>query len=114
MNIFNDFRSTRVGGLQRLDDAISKFQEFAGLEVTGRLDADTVDMMQKPRCGVKDFIDEDEDIDSPRIKVKGILSRKKVDIKIDKKCADYNQSCFNFRDMSFKDLAGESRILRIK
>ena len=65
--------SGRVGSLQRLDTAIEKFQEFAGLKVTGELDSETVEMMQKPRCGVKDFIDEDEDIDSPRIKVRGVL-----------------------------------------
>lgn len=69
--------SGRVGSLQRLDTAIEKFQEFAGLKVTGELDSETVEMMQKPRCGVKDFIDEDEDIDSPRIKVRGVLSRRK-------------------------------------
>ena len=40
----------------------------------------TVEMMKTPRCGVKDFIDEDEDADTPRIKVRGVLSRKKVSI----------------------------------
>ena len=48
--------------------------------MTGLLDKETVDMMLKPRCGVKDFIDDDEDVDTPRIKikVKSTLSRKKV------------------------------------
>ena len=58
--------------------AISKFQAFAGLAVSGELDKETVDMMLRPRCGVKDFIDDDEDVDTPRIKVKSTLSRKKV------------------------------------
>ena len=58
--------------------AISKFQDFAGLAVSGQLDKETVDMMLRPRCGVKDFIDDDEDVDTPRIKVKSTLSRKKV------------------------------------
>ena len=70
--------SNQLSSLQKLDHAITKFQEFAGLEVTGGLNEETVDMMRKPRCGVKDFIDEDEDADSPRIKVRGLLSRKKV------------------------------------
>ena len=100
--------SGRVGSLQRLDTAIEKFQEFAGLKVTGELDSETVEMMQKPRCGVKDFIDEDEDIDSPRIKVRGVLSRRKVSIKHffikEYECQKY------FRGMSSKALAGELRI----
>ena len=62
----------------KIPQAVSKFQKFAGLEVTGLLDKETVDMMLKPRCGVKDFIDDDEDADTPRIKVKSTLSRKKV------------------------------------
>ena len=62
----------------KIPQAVSKFQNFAGLEVTGLLDKETVEMMLKPRCGVKDFIDDDEDVDTPRIKVKSTLSRKKV------------------------------------
>ena len=71
--------SSKVGAFKKLDQAIIKFQEFAGLKVTGELNEETVDMMQKPRCGVKDFGDEDEDVDTPKIRVNaGILSRKKV------------------------------------
>ena len=33
---------------------IMEFQAFAGMNVTGELDADTVKMMNTPRCGVKD------------------------------------------------------------
>jgi matrix metalloproteinase-14 (membrane-inserted) len=32
------------------------FQDFAGLELTGKLDAVTLELMKLPRCGVKDII----------------------------------------------------------
>ena len=72
--------SSKVGAFKKLDQAIAKFQEFAQLRVTGELNEETVEMMQKRRCGVKDFGDEDEDVDTPRIRIKsGILSWKKVE-----------------------------------
>lgn len=33
---------------------IEEFQAFANLTVTGKLNAETVEMMKRPRCGVKD------------------------------------------------------------
>merc|ERR1719331_2276122 len=53
--------SGKTAALQSLDSAIANFQAFAGLEQTGELDEETVKMMHTPRCGVKDFIEEDED-----------------------------------------------------
>ena len=35
---------------------LKKFKIFAGLEVTGELDEQTVELMNTPRCGVKDKI----------------------------------------------------------
>ncbi|GBM77998.1 Matrix metalloproteinase-16 [Araneus ventricosus] len=49
----------RVGALvapDTINSAIKDFQRFAGLNQTGVLDNDTIDMMNTPRCGVKDKI----------------------------------------------------------
>lgn len=37
--------------------ALERFQEFAGVPVTGRLDAATLEMMERPRCGFPDTAD---------------------------------------------------------
>ena len=97
------FPSHQLSSLQKLDHAISKFQEFAGLSVTGQLNQETVEMMKTPRCGVKDFIDEDEDADTPRIKVRGVLSRKKVCLLI----FFMSSSHVAYRDTCCKDQDGE-------
>ena len=39
-----------------LRNYIEEFQAFANLTVTGELDAETVEMMGRPRCGVKDVV----------------------------------------------------------
>ena len=56
--------STKTAALQSIDSAVRSFQAFAGLRQTGQLDEETVEMMEKPRCGVKDVLEEDDD--SPR------------------------------------------------
>ena len=42
--------------LQSLASAVTDFQMFAGINVTGRLDGDTMQLMKRRRCGVKDEI----------------------------------------------------------
>jgi len=37
-----------------VEDSLKQFQEFAGLEVTGKLDSATIAQMEKPRCGRPD------------------------------------------------------------
>jgi len=37
-------------------EAVIDFQEFAGLEKTGELDTETVELMHTPRCGVRDKV----------------------------------------------------------
>ena len=39
-----------------LKSYIEEFQAFANLTITGELDAQTVEMMGRPRCGVKDVV----------------------------------------------------------
>ena len=48
------------GGLTRqLKDALKKLQSFGGIEQTGELDKATMELMEKPRCGVKDILSHD-------------------------------------------------------
>jgi len=49
-------RSAQLLSPNGLLDYILEFQAFAGLPRTGVLDARTIEMMNTPRCGVKDFI----------------------------------------------------------
>ena len=42
-----------------LKSYIEEFQAFANLSVTGKLDQETLEMMGRPRCGVKNFIGHD-------------------------------------------------------
>lgn len=95
------FRSGGLIDLTSWQTAIADFQEFAGLEVTGELDKETLVLMSGPRCGVKDLIGSDARsrryaLQGSRWKVKNIsyriskypktnkLSRKQVDDEIAK------------------------------
>lgn len=40
--------------MQDFETILKKMQEFFGLEVTGKLDTNTIEVMKKPRCGVSD------------------------------------------------------------
>ena len=48
--------STSRSGNHNVDLAIRRFQQFAGLKVTGKLDFATIDQMKKPRCGLPDDV----------------------------------------------------------
>ncbi|XP_069689646.1 matrix metalloproteinase-14-like [Periplaneta americana] len=45
---------------EMMTTAVADFQKFVGLEATGKVNEETHDMMQTPRCGVKDKHDFDE------------------------------------------------------
>lgn len=40
--------------LDSYDETLRKMQEYFGLEVTGQLDSNTLEVMAQPRCGVPD------------------------------------------------------------
>ncbi|CAH1266408.1 MMP25 [Branchiostoma lanceolatum] len=48
-------QTVQLQGEDSLKEAISLFQEFANITVTGKLDDDTTRMMTRPRCGVPDM-----------------------------------------------------------
>jgi len=47
--------SPGIGASVNISEAVSKFQNFAGLKESGELNSETLEFMKKPRCGVKDF-----------------------------------------------------------
>ncbi|XP_073984475.1 matrix metalloproteinase 1 isoform X2 [Rhodnius prolixus] len=56
---------------EAMADAIREFQAFAGLNVTGNLDKETVITMKLPRCGVKDKVGFANDARSKRYALQG-------------------------------------------
>ncbi|XP_069495152.1 stromelysin-1-like [Ambystoma mexicanum] len=50
----NDGRPTMKKSGSAFSEKIRQMQQFFGLQVTGKLDANTLDVMQQPRCGVSD------------------------------------------------------------
>ncbi|MEE6510482.1 hypothetical protein FKM82_030265 [Ascaphus truei] len=47
-------RQSRKKSSSPFSEKIRQMQDFFGLEVTGKLDADTIEIMQQPRCGITD------------------------------------------------------------
>lgn len=53
-NLREDNVSTVRRALSPLSRKLSELQKFFRLEITGTLDAETLEVMRKPRCGVPD------------------------------------------------------------
>jgi len=51
--------------------AIRKFQRMAGIRVTGTMNTETIAMMERPRCGVSDHIQEEEGTRKKRYVLEG-------------------------------------------
>jgi len=49
-----DIETQQHRTLEEVRDAVLRLQRTAGLRETGTFDHDTVELMQKPRCGVQD------------------------------------------------------------
>ncbi|XP_063993131.1 matrix metalloproteinase-14 isoform X3 [Diachasmimorpha longicaudata] len=68
-----------------MSKAITEFQSFAGLNITGVLDNETIVLMSTPRCGVKDKVGPSSDGRSKRYALQGSRWRvKKLTYKITK------------------------------
>ncbi|KAG7483674.1 hypothetical protein MATL_G00040910 [Megalops atlanticus] len=53
-NLTEETEPTFRRSFGQLNMKLSEMQKFFGLKVTGTLDADTLEVMKKPRCGVPD------------------------------------------------------------
>lgn len=51
------YRSERQNSASVIVEKLKEMQQFFGLNVTGKPDEETLEMMQKPRCGVPDLGD---------------------------------------------------------
>ncbi|XP_078730060.1 collagenase 3-like [Lampetra fluviatilis] len=50
----NHFYHFKLNSRTNMADTLKVMQEFLGLQVTGKLDMETIEVMKKPRCGVPD------------------------------------------------------------
>jgi len=51
----SDMETQQVRSLAEVRDAVRRLQRQAGLRQTGTFDAETVELMRTPRCGVQDI-----------------------------------------------------------
>lgn len=50
----SDMETGALRTKEEMERAVSDFQRYADLPATGQLDSETMKMMAKPRCGVRD------------------------------------------------------------
>ncbi|KFP18446.1 Stromelysin-2 [Egretta garzetta] len=77
---FYDFKEEKTSlfkskNLNRMADKIREMQSFFGLEVTGELNRNTLDMMKQPRCGIPDVRSYSTFPQSPRWKKEDVTYR---------------------------------------
>ena len=73
-----DPRTGAMRTKQDLINSIRRFQRYADLNETGEIDAATLAMMAKDRCGVADFSKSDSAIRKRRYTLQGSKWRRKV------------------------------------
>lgn len=65
--------------VESVKKAVVKFQTYAGIPTTGIIDDATLKMFKKPRCGLKDIVDDgDEENRKKRYTIKGLRWSSKV------------------------------------
>ena len=55
----DDTRAGSIRSANYLKDAIKRLQKFAGLPVTGIVDEATINLINRPRCGLPDYFSSD-------------------------------------------------------
>ncbi|XP_048514142.1 matrix metalloproteinase-14 isoform X3 [Athalia rosae] len=108
---------------ETMSKAISEFQSFAGINITGNLDGETAHLMSLPRCGVKDKVGPSTDGRSKRYALQGsrwkvkkltykiskypkILDRTAVDNEVAKAFSVWS----DYTDLSFSPKSGQVHI----
>ncbi|KAF5304494.1 hypothetical protein FQA39_LY09690 [Lamprigera yunnana] len=122
-NTKNIFNSSNLIDGRDFNNAVAEFQSFAGLDVTGELNDETLQTMSLPRCGVKDKVGSGSDSRSKRYalqgsrwKVKNLsyritkyprkLAQKDVDAEIARAFAVWSE----YTDLVFKPSKGQVHI----
>ncbi|XP_017781282.1 PREDICTED: matrix metalloproteinase-14-like isoform X2 [Nicrophorus vespilloides] len=65
------FNSSSIMDEHKFSKAVADFQSFAGLNITGELDKETITVMSLPRCGVQDKVGTGSDSRSKRYALQG-------------------------------------------
>ena len=68
-----DAKSAPLLSRDGLSDYVMEFQAFAGLPQTGELDQVTVELMNTPRCGVKDVVGKGATARKKRYALQGVM-----------------------------------------
>ena len=68
-----DAKSSPLLSRDGLSDYVMEFQAFAGLPQTGELDQGTVELMNTPRCGVKDVVGKGATARKKRYALQGVM-----------------------------------------